>query len=228
MRGAEILVAAAADLALAGPALGDAFHHVSGDTVRYAFGGSGALATQIESGAPFDVYLSANERFVRELAGRNRVIPESVFVYALGRLGLWSKSGKYQTVSDLARLGFRYLALPNPALAPYGAAAREFLEAQKIWAALEPKIVYGENVLQAMQFAESGNADAVITAWSLVKTRGGVLLPASGHRPVRQTGAVVRTARQPAAAGRFLKFLAGAEGRAVLESFGFGVPARGN
>lgn len=194
--------------------------------MKYAFGGSAALARQIESGAPFDVYLSANERFVRYLASRGRIIPESVSVYALGRLGLWSRSGRYHSLGDLTRLGFRYLAIPNPALAPYGVAARELLETQKIWARLEPKIVYGENVRQAMQFAESGNADAAITAWSLMKTRGGVLLRESGHQPVRQTGGVVRSSKHGAAARRFLLFLGSAKGRAMLESFGFGMPAQ--
>jgi molybdate transport system substrate-binding protein len=224
MKAEELLVAAAADLSTAAPALQDAFTRTSGFTLKWVFGGSGALARQIEAGAPFDLYLSANERFVKDLALAGRLLPGSVSVYALGRLGLWSKAGSYRSEDDLRKPALRYLALPNPALAPYGAAAKEFLLSRKLWTQVEPKVVYAENVLQALQFAESGNADAVITAWSLVKSRGGVLLAPDAYSPLRQAGAVVRTSKQPAAGARFLAFLTGIEGRAVLENFGFGAP----
>ena len=91
----------------------------------------------------------------------------------------------------------KHLAIPNPEHAPYGVAAREALENRKLWKQIQPKIVYGENVSQALQFAESGNADAVITSWTLLKGRG-ILLPDSWHKPIRQAGAVVKSSQQPA------------------------------
>ena len=118
------------------------------------------------------------------------------------------------------------LALANPAHAPYGAAAREFLERRGLWKAVEPKVVYGENVRQALQFAESGNADAAITAWSLVFDRGGVLLPDRDHAPIRQAGGVVTGRPHVAEARRFLEYLASPAARKILEAHGFGVPGR--
>ena len=128
------------------------------------------LARQIENGAPYDVYLSAR-------------------VYGLGRVAIWSKDGSIGKLSDLGSV--RRLSLPNPAHAPYGVAARQALEKEGIWKSLEARIVYAENVRQALQFTESGNVDAAITAWSLVFDRGGILIPAGLHAPIRQAAGVV-------------------------------------
>ncbi len=203
-----------------GDALGRAARQTAGVSVRFTFGSSGLLARQIENGAPYDVYLSANERFVAELVDSRRLLPDSVRLYALGRVGLWSKSGRYHNLTDLLAPGMKHLAIPNPAHAPYGVAAREALKSRGIWSALESRIVYGENVQQALQFAESGNADAVLTAWSLVFNKGGVLLPAEWHSPIRQTGAVVAGSRHPDAARRFLDFLTSRGGKALLAQHG--------
>jgi molybdate transport system substrate-binding protein len=202
------------------------FREVSGQRVRFTLGASGMLARQIEQGAPYDVFLSANERFVDELLKAGRLEAGSVRVYALGRLGLWSKSGAIREVDQLRGAGVLHVALANPAHAPYGAAAKEFFERRGLWTALERKIVYGENVRQALQFAESGNAEAVITAWSLVFDRGGVLLPGDEHAPIRQSGGVVARRPQPAAARRFLEFLGSERGRRILETHGFSVPRK--
>src|SRR5262249_53953253 len=104
---------------------------------------------------------------------------------------------------------------------PYGAAAKAALQNQGLWVRLEPKVVYGENVEQALQFAESGNADAVITAWSLVLNKGGVQLPQSWHPPITQSGGGVAASRKQAEARKFMAFLTGAAGKAVLHRFGF-------
>ncbi len=183
------------------------------------------LARQIEQGAPFDVFLSANEAFVEQLANAGRLDPASVRVYALGRLGLWSRDGKLRNLEELRNSRVLHVALANPAHAPYGTAARQLLQRRKLWKALEPKAVYGENVRQALQFAESGNADAVITAWSLLFDRGGVPLPAE-HDPIRQSGGAVTGRPHQAAARRFMEYLGSAEARKILETHGFGVPER--
>ncbi|HWQ56171.1 MAG TPA: molybdate ABC transporter substrate-binding protein [Bryobacteraceae bacterium] len=218
---ASVLVAAAADLARTQPSLSESFAKATGRQVHFTFGGSGMLARQIEQGAPFDVFLSANQQFVENLTVAGRIQPGSARVYAQGRLALWSRSGKFRSLADLTNPKLLHLAIANPAHAPYGAAAQELLRRKGLWDGLAGKVVYGENVRQALQFAETGNADAVITAWSLVFDKGGILLPADSHTPIRQMGAVVQDTRNPQAAAAFLQFLAGPEGRKVLRRFGF-------
>ena len=115
--------------------------------------------------------------------------------------------------------GTLYRNGPNPQFAPYGVAARAALESQGLWKEVEPKIVYGENVRQALQFAESGNVEAVITSWTLLNGKG-TLLPAEWHSPIRQTGAVVKSSKQPDAARRFLKFLMSPEAQKILQDGG--------
>lgn len=176
------------------------------------------LARQIEYGAPYDVYLSANERFVVDLAAQGKLDPKSVRVYGLGRVAIWSKDRSIGKLSDLGSV--RRLSLPNPAHAPYGVAARQALEKEGTWKSLETRIVYAENVRQALQFAESGNVDAAITAWSLVFDRGGILIPAGLHAPIRQAAGVVAASPNRALAFRFLDYLSSPDGRALLSRWG--------
>jgi molybdate transport system substrate-binding protein len=218
MPAAEILVAAAADVVRLEQPLREGFRKAAGGQVRFVFGSSGMLARQIENGAPYDVYLSANERFVHDLAAQGKLDPQSVRVYGLGRVALWSKNGSIRKLSDLGSVG--RLSLPNPAHAPYGVAARQALEKEGTWKSLEARIVYAENVRQALQFAASGNVDATITAWSLVFDRGGILIPAGLHAPIRQAAGAVASGSNRALAAKFLDYLASQEGRALLARFG--------
>jgi molybdate transport system substrate-binding protein len=215
-RAADLIVAAASDLAPLTGALEKGF---TGAHVRFTLASSGSLAHQIENGAPFDVFLSANDQYVKDLAASGHVDPATVFVYATGKLALWSRDGSVKSVEDLTKPQVKHVAIPNPEHAPYGVAARQALQNRKLWDQIQPKIVYGENVSQALQFAESGNADAVITSWTLLKGRG-ILLPDEWHQPIRQAGAVVKSTAQPSLARDFLKFLAGPEGKKILDSAG--------
>ncbi|HEY1207342.1 MAG: molybdate ABC transporter substrate-binding protein [Bryobacteraceae bacterium] len=223
-RNSDLLVAAAADLTGIEQPVTEMFRSITGRKAKFVLGASGLLARQIEQGAPYDVFLSANERFVADLAKSGRLVPASVRVYAYGRLGLWSRDGSLTRLEQLRDRRIVHLAMANPASAPYGAAAKELLESAGLWPAIETKVVYGENVRQALQFAESGNADAAITAWSLVFDRGGILLPDSGHKPIRQAGGVVAGRPNEAAAQRFLDLLASGEGRKILAAHGLGLP----
>jgi molybdate transport system substrate-binding protein len=216
LRAADLTVAAASDLAPLTAQLEKGF---TAARVRFSLASSGSLAHQIENGAPFDVFLSANDQYVKELAAKGAVDPASVIVYATGRLGLWSRNGSVKSIEDLTKPSVVHIAIPNPEHAPYGVAAKQALENRGIWKRVESKIVYGENVTQALQYAESGNADAVITSWTLLNGRG-VALPDAWHAPIRQAGAVVKSTTQPALAREFLKFLTGADGRKILESGG--------
>jgi molybdate transport system substrate-binding protein len=214
LRAEDLLIAAASDLAPLAPKLEKAYK----EKIRFTLASSGSLKQQIENGAPFDVFLSANEQYVRDLG----TLVTDVTVYASGRIALWSPNGSVASLADLRKNSVTHLAIPNPQHAPYGVAAKEALESQGVWKAAEPKIVYGENVRQALQFAQSGNVDAVITSWTLLIGKG-VLLPAEWHSPIRQTGAVVKASNQADAARRFLKFLTGVEAQKILKDGGLWV-----
>jgi molybdate transport system substrate-binding protein len=181
------------------------------------------LRQQIENGAPFDVFLSANETYVRDLLAAGLVTDPTN--YATGRIALWSPNGSVASLEDLKKTAVIHLAIPNPQHAPYGVAAKQALEARGLWEAVEPKIVYGENVRQALQFAESGNVDAVITSWTLLIGKG-ALLPEQWHAPIRQTGAVVKASTQAEAARRFLHFMMSPAAQKILTDGGLFPPAR--
>ena len=208
----DLLIAAASDLAPLAPKLERAYKGA-----RFTLASSGSLKQQIENGAPFDVFLSANEQYVKDLATAG-LVTDSI-VYATGRIALWLPNGSVKSLADLKKSNVTHLAIPNPQFAPYGVAARQALESQGVWHDVEPKIVYGENVRQALQFAESGNVEAVITSWTLLIGKG-TLLPAEWHAPIRQTGVVVKSSTQADAARRFLKVLMGAEARKILQEGG--------
>jgi molybdate transport system substrate-binding protein len=212
-RAADLIVAAASDLAPLAPKLEKAYR----EKIRFTLASSGSLKQQIENGAPFDVFLSANEQYVKDLATAGLVTDATV--YATGRIALWSPNGSVKSLADLKKTSVIHLAIPNPEHAPYGVAAREALESQGVWKDVEPKAVYGENVRQALQFAESGNVDAVITSWTLLIGKG-TLLPAEWHSPIRQTGAVLKSSKQQEAARRFLKFLISPETQKILNAGG--------
>ena len=217
-------MAAASDLATAQAALAEGFQKQNGASVRFSTGASGVLAKQVENGAPFDVFLSANEKFILDLVASKKIDPASVRVYALGRLALWSKDGKIRDLKELTNLSVKRIAIANPKLAPYGAAAKELLEREGYWKTVEPKIVFGENVSQTLQYAESGNVDAAITSWTLVLAKGGVLLP-QDYAPIRQAGGVVTGTKQPELARKFLDFLLSAPGQQILNNHGLASPA---
>jgi molybdate transport system substrate-binding protein len=217
----ELLIAAASDLvAVQGP-LSDGWTALSDYRLRFTFGASGMLARQVDSGAPYDLFLSADEVRIKDLVTAGRLVPNSVVEYARGRLGLWSRGGRYSSLGELIVPSVLHIAIANPTHAPYGVAAKYALEKSGLWPKLGGKIVYGETVRQALEYAESGNAEAAIVAWSLVSDRGGVLLPTSLHNPIRQTGAIVKSSKNQEAARYFLRFLVSAEGRKLMESHGF-------
>ena len=220
----ELLVGAASDLSPLESAISGSFTAQSGIRLRFTFGSSGMLARQVRSGAPFDVYLSANEQFVQELAKDNLLVPESVRNYATGRVGLWSASGKVRSIKELANPGVRHVAVPNPQHAPYGVSAEQILRQEGVWEQVQPKLVLAENVRQAFEYARTGNADAVLTSWTLLFDKGGILLPEPAKAVIRQTGAVVRGSKNEAAGRSFLEFLTGAEGRKLLTRFGLFPP----
>jgi molybdate transport system substrate-binding protein len=221
-----LTVAAAADLSALEPLLARRFEKTNPIAVKWVTGASAILSEQIENGAPYDVFLSANAEFVDRLSSFGKLAPGSLAVYAVGRVGVLWKDGKQHRVSELAGDWVRFVALPNPKLAPYGVAAQQALEHAHIWTRVEPKVVYGENVRQALQLFESGNADAVLTSASLLQGKNASLIPADWHRPLIQKVGIVAGTKNLEAARKFVEYLTGKDAQAIFGAFGFGTPTR--
>jgi molybdate transport system substrate-binding protein len=224
-----VLVFAASDLQAAFSEIEAEFEAATGERLTVVFGSTGNLAAQITSGAPADVFFAANERFLDGLSAAGRIEEESRRVYALGRLALvWrAETEGPGSVGDLARPAFRTIAIANPEHAPYGMAAREALRTAGVWEAVNPRLVYGENIAQALQFVQSGNADAGVVALGLVlgpRYRPHRVVPDTEHAPLRQAAAVVRGSPRADAARRLLGFVTAPEGRAILARYGFDPP----
>ncbi len=232
-------VAAAASLRDFLPELAKAFRSREAVQPRLSFGASGNLRRQIAQGAPFDLFLSADEEQVLALAREGRMEDEGA-VYAIGRLAILVPKGSALradgTLKDLSASlddgRLKRLALPNPNHAPYGRAAREALQHQGLWERLQSRVVIGENVAQAAQFAATGAAQAGIVAYSLARSPGlaeccrHAPISTDLHRPLRQRGALVKGAGE--SARRLFDFLLGPRGRTLLEQSGFGVPDTGD
>jgi len=182
------------------------------------------LAQQIDNGAPYDVFLSANVEFVNRLVSKRKIEPNSFKTYAVGRVGILWRDGKSHPIKDLTQPWVRFVALPNPKLAPYGVAAQEALEHAGLWEFVRKKVVYGENVRQALELFESGNADVVLTSASLLQGKNPALIPANWHNPIVQQAGVVASTSHPQQAKEFLDFLTSPAGQAVFAKFGFSKP----
>jgi molybdate transport system substrate-binding protein len=213
-------------MAAAERTLTQSFHQqYPADTVRFVFAASGALAQQIANGAPYDVFLSANETFVDQLAVTRKIVPDSVEVYAIGQLGLLWRDGKSHKLNELTADWVRLVAIANPKLAPYGAAAQQSLEYESLWDSVRKKIVFGENVRQTLQLFDSGNADAVLTAYSLIVDRPtAAIIPGDFHKPIRQKAGIVAGSQNIETARRFLAFLVSPSAVLVLRQHGLASP----
>ena len=229
------LVAAASDLRFALDEVAATFARDIGDTVRIVYGSSGNFRHQIAEGAPFELFLSADEALVLALAKEGRTVDEGV-LYAVGRIVLVVPEGSPlkpdPRLQDLALAvadgRVRKFAIANPEHAPYGRAAQEALTAAGAWDAIRPRLVFGENVAQAAQFATSGSAQGGIVALSLAAAPGALgtsrvaAIPESMHRPLRQR--MVLTKRAGATARAFYGYLQEGAARAVLARYGFALP----
>ncbi|MFZ5439443.1 MAG: molybdate ABC transporter substrate-binding protein [Myxococcota bacterium] len=226
----EVRVAAASDLTDAFTELGRLHEQRTGQKVTFAFGSSGLLAKQLAEGAPFDLFAAANESFVDAAVKAGACDGATKAAYARGRIVVWTKKGGVAPparLEDLVDARFKRISLANPEHAPYGAAARAALEKAGLWGALEPRLVFGENVRTTLQFAQSGNVDAALVALSLVVAdhdNPWLLLPAELHPPLEQALVVCTRGAQQEGARRFAELLASPDGRAVMRKYGFILP----
>ena len=219
-----LTVAAAADLSKVTPELAQVFEKTNPNIrVRFVIEASAMLSQQIENGAPYDVFLSANAQFVDNLISSGKVAPGAA-VYATGRLAILWRDAKRHEIRELSQDWVRFVALANPSLAPYGVAARQALEHEHLWDKVQPKIVYGENVRQTLQLFDSGNADAVLTSDGLVSDRNPQLIPADWHWPIVQKAGIVSASSKQKDASLFMRFLLGPTAQAIFAKYGFGKP----
>lgn len=231
-RAEQALVAVATNFAEVMQHLERGFEAETGKDITVVTGSTGKLYAQIINGAPFDVFLAADQARPRRLDEDGASVPGTRFTYATGRLALWSPDPDRIGDDGAAALragDFRRLAMANPALAPYGLAARETLETLGLWAQLEDRIVLGENIGQAHAMVATGNAELGFVALSYVlsprnETPGSRWdVPQAFYSPIRQDAVLLRRAAGNVAAAAFVEWLRGAEARRVIKRFGYGV-----
>jgi molybdate transport system substrate-binding protein len=222
---AEVSAAVAANFTKPAEELGAAFTAKTGDTVRFSFGATGGLYTQIGQGAPFEVFLAADNKRPALAVTDGLGVEGSVFTYAVGKLALYAPT---LDVTDgaavLAAGSFQHIAVADPATAPYGAAAMETIDKLGLGAALAPKLVTGENISQTLQFVESGNAELGFVALSQVAGKSAPevwLVPAEDYAPILQDAVLLKAGEGNPAAAAFLAFLKSDEARAIIEAYGY-------
>jgi molybdate transport system substrate-binding protein len=230
--GEKITIAAAADLKFALDEIVVLFNRAHpADQIETIYGSSGKFQTQIRQGAPFDLYFSADIAYPRALREEGFAASE-VQPYAVGRIALWnpSRDAGRMTLADLADPTIQKIAIANPKHAPYGKRAEEALKAAGVWEKVQAKLVYGENVAQAAQFVQTGNAQAGIIALSLALSpelakRGSyALIPDKLHQPLEQGFIVTKRAADNPLAQAFARFMVGKEARAIMTRYGFVLP----
>lgn len=225
----DLTVFAASDLGPVFKQIVPQFERKAGARVTLALGSTGMLAQQIRNGAPADVFFAANETFVTQLSSEQLTLQQSQQVYARGRVAIVAlRSGPVHvdSLTDLTDARVKRIAIANPQHAPYGLAAKQALEASGLWTAVESKLVFGENVQQAVQFVRSGSAEAGIVARSVADTPDLTwrLVDQRLHAPLDQVAVVLARTKEPHAAAAFIDFVNSAEGRTVMRQFGFLLP----
>ena len=235
-RGQEIAVAAAADLKFAMTDVAAQFEKQTGHKVNVTYGSSGNFFSQLQNGAPFDLFFSADIDYARKLDAAGLAEPGTLYLYAIGRIVIWTPS---DSKVDVATQGWKVLlddsvqkvSIANPEHAPYGRAAVAAMQKAGIYDQVKPKLVYGDNISQAAQFVQSGSAQAGIVALSLAISTGmkdGKRwdIPEDMHPPIEQAAILMKNAKNKEAARAFLDFVKTDEGRATLTKYGFTFPAK--
>ena len=233
-QGKEVRIAAAADLKFAMGELSGRFERQTGTKVNVTYGSSGNFFSQIQNGAPFDLFFSADIEYPRKLEAAGLAEPGTLYEYAIGRLVIWTPA---DAKVDVAKEGWKSLldasvekvAIANPEHAPYGRAAIAALQRAGIYEQVKSKLVYGENISQAAQFVQSGSAQAGIIAMSLAVSpamRDGKRwdIPAEMHPALEQGAIVLKDPKNKDAAQTFLEFVKSASSRAIFAKYGFAFP----
>jgi len=231
----ELRIAAAADLKFAMDELVARYAKESSVKINVTYGSSGSFFSQIQNGAPFDLFFSADIEYPRKLEAAGLAEPGTLYEYAVGRIVIWMPA---KANIDLAKLGWKALllgeiqkiAIANPEHAPYGRAAVAALQEAGIYEQVRGKLVYGENISQAAQFVQSGNAQAGIVAFSLatspaMKDGQRWEIPTDAYPPIAQGSVILKGARDKEAARAFMTFVKSDIGQKTLERYGFTLSA---
>ncbi len=234
LRAQDLKVAAAADLKFAMTDLEAQFAKQGGGKLDIAYGSSGNFMTQIQNGAPFDVFFSADSEYPRKLEAARLIEPGTLYEYALGHLVIWTPAN---SGIDVAKNGWQSLldervkkiAVANPDHAPYGRAALAALKQAGIYEQVKSKLVFGENISQAAQFVQSGNAQAGLVALSLaispaMKDGNRWNVPDDAYPAIKQAAVILKSSNNKDSARKFLDFVKSSAGRQILQHFGFTVP----
>ncbi len=225
----EVQVAVAANFTAPIQALAADFEKDTGHKLVASYGATGQFYSQIKNGAPFEVFLAADDATPAKLEREGETVPGSRFTYAIGALALWSaKDGYVDSNGDvLKKNAFNHLAIANPKAAPYGLAATQVLEKLGLTDALKPKLVEGQSITQALQFVSTSNAELGFVALSQVYKHGKVtsgsawLVPADLHEPIKQDAVILNKGKDSAAAKALVDYLRGDKAAAVIKSFGY-------
>ena len=231
---ATTLVAVASDFTKPMTEIAAAFEKATGHTAKLSFGSSGKAFAQIQSGGPFEVYLSASEKYPLELEKSGHAVPNSRFVYAIGKLVLWSaKPGYVDDQGEILKTGnFKHIALADPTHAPYGVVAEEVMKSLGVLDKLRPLFVMGENISQTFQFVSTGNAELGFVAFAQVidintgkiGSGSGWIIPDNLHGPFNQTAVLLKKGAENPAALALVDFLKSPTALAIIEKYGFGLP----
>lgn len=227
----EVSVAVAANFTAPMQKIAADFEKDTGHKLALSFGATGKFFAQIKNGAPFEVLLTADDTTAAKLEVENSAVAGTRFTYAIGKLVLWSAKPGF--VDDkgavLAKGDFKHVAIANPKLAPYGAAAVEMLTRQKLIDAVQPKFVQGENIAQTYQFVATGNAELGFVALSQVIKDGkigegsGWIVPANLYTPIKQEAVLLEKGKGKAAAASLMSYLKGEKAKAVIRVFGYSI-----
>jgi molybdate transport system substrate-binding protein len=230
----EITVAAAADLQFAMQEVGARFQQESGKTVKLIYGSSGNFAQQLQNGAPFDMFFSANLDYPRQLEGAGLTEPGTFYQYAIGKIVVWvPNASKLDVSSGLKALldpSIKKIAIANPEHAPYGKAALAAMQKENIYEQVKDKFVLGENISQTASFVASGSADVGVVALSLalspnMKDKGRYAeVPAGDYPAIEQACVIMRSSKNKDVAEQFLKFVQSLPIRDLLQKYGFAIP----
>jgi molybdate transport system substrate-binding protein len=230
-QGAQISVAAAADLTFVLDEIAKEYESQTHNKVKIVYGSSGNFFSQIQNGAPFDVFLSADLEYPHKLQTAGLVEPGTLYRYAIGEIALWCPANlsfdlKNRNWNALRDPRVQKIAMANPAHAPYGRAALAALQKSGIYSEIRPKLVYGENISQAAQFVQSGNAQVGIVALSLalspaMKSGETWEIPGDMHEPIEQAAVVLKRTKDKPAARSYVNFLKSGTARAILVDYGF-------
>ncbi|QEY61627.1 molybdate ABC transporter substrate-binding protein [Metapseudomonas lalkuanensis] len=226
---AEVQVAVAANFAAPIRAIAKDFEKDTGHKLIAAYGATGQFYTQIKNGAPFEVFLSADDTTPAKLEKEGDAAPGSRFTYAIGTLVLWSaQDGYVDAQGDVLKNGqYKHLSIANPNAAPYGLAATQVLDKLGLTATVKPRLVEGQNITQALQFVSSGNAELGFVALSQVYKDGKItsgsawIVPADMHEPIRQDALILKKGESNPAAKALVDYLKGPKAAEVIKSYGY-------